>query len=98
MGDQRLYHVRLCARRSFVLRRIEESIMTTKFVSHQGLTYFAVRRTLVDTLSLDSVGPDSDHPCAEELLPESPTWWHLSGHLVPTGVPIEQRFDETSIA
>jgi hypothetical protein len=55
-----------------------------------------VRRTLVDTVRLDLVGPNNDHAFAHELLPESPTRWYLTGYLVPTDAPIEQRFDETS--
>lgn len=56
-----------------------------------------VRRKLVDTVRLDLIGPDNDDPFAQELLPESPTKWYLTGYLVPTGAPIEQRFDETSV-
>jgi hypothetical protein len=55
-----------------------------------------VRRTIVDTMRLDLIGPDNDHAYTRELLPESPTRWYLTGYLVPTDAPIEQRFDETS--
>jgi hypothetical protein len=55
-----------------------------------------VRRTLVETLRLDLIGPNNDHEFAEELLPESPTRWYLTGYLVPTDAPITQKFDETS--
>jgi hypothetical protein len=55
-----------------------------------------VRAGLVDTLCLDLIGPDNDHPFANELLPESPTKWYLTGFLVPTDAPITQKFDETS--
>ena len=55
-----------------------------------------VRGQLVETLRLDLIGPDNDHAFANELLPEPPTRWYLTGLLVPTDAPIEQRFDETS--
>ncbi|RCK79935.1 MAG: hypothetical protein OZSIB_3804 [Candidatus Ozemobacter sibiricus] len=55
-----------------------------------------VRQGLVEALRLDLVGPDNDHPCARELLPEAPNRWYLTGYLVPTNAPLAQRFDETS--
>ena len=56
-----------------------------------------VRRNLLDALRLDLVGPDNDHAFAKELLPESPTRWYLTGFLVPTAAPDDQRVDETSV-
>jgi len=55
-----------------------------------------VRSTLVESLQLDLIGPDNDHSCAEELLWESPTKWYLTGFLVPTDAPEEQKFDANS--
>jgi len=55
-----------------------------------------VRTKLVEAIRLDLVGPDNDHPFAAELLPESPSRWYLTGFLVPTEAPLEQKFDETS--
>lgn len=55
-----------------------------------------VREQLVQTLRLDLIGPTNDHSFANELLPEPPTRWYLTGFLVPTNAPVEQRFDETS--
>jgi hypothetical protein len=55
-----------------------------------------VRRSLVDTVRINLIGPDNDHAFAQELLPESPTRWYLTGYLVPTDAPIDQKFDETS--
>lgn len=60
------------------------------------LSSTAIRERLIETLRLDLVGPNNDHEFAEELLPEPPTRWYLTGYLVPTGAPIEQKFDETS--
>ena len=55
-----------------------------------------VRSLLVDTLRLDLIGPDNGHAFADELLPERPTRWYLTGFLTPTDAPMEHRFDETS--
>ncbi len=56
-----------------------------------------VRRLLVETLELDLVGPPNDHAFARELLPETPTRWYLTGFLVPTTAPLDQKFDESSV-
>lgn len=55
-----------------------------------------VREKLVEALQLDLVGPTNDHAFANELLPALPTRWYLTGFLVPSKAPIEQREDETS--
>ena len=52
-----------------------------------------VRSKLVEALKLDLVGPWPGHPFANELLPESPTRWYLTGYLVPDTAPIQQRSD-----
>ena len=62
----------------------------------ESVTSGSIRQDLIETLRLDLVGPDNDHAFANELLPESPTRWYLSGLLVPTNAPIAQKFDETS--
>lgn len=54
------------------------------------------RTKLVEALQLDLIGPDNDHECSHELLPESPTKWYLTGYLVPTDAPEEHRFDKES--
>jgi hypothetical protein len=51
---------------------------------------------MVEALRLDLVGPDNTHPFAHELLPESPRRWYLTGFLVPTSAPAEQRRDAES--
>jgi hypothetical protein len=56
-----------------------------------------VRRFLTEALQLDLVGPYNDHPFANELLPETPLRWYMTGFLVPTSAPITQKFDETSL-
>ncbi len=57
----------------------------------------AIRSDLIETLKLDLVGPSNDHTFARELLPETPTRWYLTGFLVPTTAPLEQKFDESSV-
>ena len=52
-----------------------------------------IRTKLVEALKLDLVGPWPGHPFANELLPENPTRWYLTGYLVPESAPVEQRSD-----
>lgn len=55
-----------------------------------------VRSHLIDALQLDLVGPTLDDTAhAEEVLPQSPSKWYLTGFLVPYDAPIEQRTDDT---
>jgi len=59
-----------------------------------------VRGDMVRALRLDLVGPmahlpeDDEH--AAERLPMGPSRWYLTGFLVPTSAPEEQRADEAS--
>lgn len=55
-----------------------------------------VRARLVEALELDLVGPPAGHDLADELLPgwERPSNWYLTGFLIPTGTPVEQRGDD----
>ena len=55
-----------------------------------------LRSELVEALKLDLVGPDNDHAFAHELLPDAPSRWYLSGFLVPSEAPADQKTDETS--
>lgn len=66
-------------------------------MSQPTLDSRAARERLVEALQLDMIGPENDHPCAGELLPESPYKWYLTGYLVPTDAPESQRFDPTSM-
>jgi hypothetical protein len=56
----------------------------------------SVRAELVEALRLDLIGPSNDHAFVNELLPEAPSRWYLTGYLVPKDAPEEQRADETS--
>jgi hypothetical protein len=60
------------------------------------ITSTTVRAELVEALCLDLIGPDNQHAFAQELLPESPSSWYLSGFLVPRTAPLEQRADTTA--
>ena len=58
----------------------------------------AVRSSMLDALRLDIVGPrpgDLRHdPYVEEVLPDAPSKWYLTGFLVPHEAPVEQRTDD----
>lgn len=60
------------------------------------MTSREVRAELIEALQLDLVGPSNDHACARELLTDPPSRWYLTGFLVPSDAPVEQRTDETS--
>ena len=55
-----------------------------------------IRSELVEALRLDLVGPSKDHAFANELLPEAPSRWYLTGYLVPKDAPDDQRIDDTA--
>jgi len=61
-----------------------------------GKTSVEVRSGMVEALELDLVGPSNDHAFAAELLPEPPHRWYLTGFLVPTNAPEDQRIDPQS--
>ena len=54
-----------------------------------------VREYLAEALRLDLVGPGAGHELAEERLPGwvRPSNWYLTGFLVPSDAPPEQRSD-----
>lgn len=55
-----------------------------------------VRRSLLDALRLDLVGPGpEDTSLACEVLPTAPSKWYLTGFLVPRHAPAQQREDDT---
>ncbi len=53
-----------------------------------------IRARLVEALRLDLVGPTNDHAFANELLPESPRRWYLTGYLVPTTLPSDKKTED----
>ena len=54
------------------------------------------RQYLVDALRIDLIGPrPEDIHFLEERLPQAPSRWYLTGFLVPTGAPPEQRAQDT---
>lgn len=55
-----------------------------------------VRSHLIDALQLDLVGPTpADEIHAEEIIPQPPSKWYLTGFLVPFDAPLEVRSDDT---
>jgi hypothetical protein len=56
----------------------------------------AVRLNLTRALRLDLVGPGHEDELAQEILPQAPSRWYLTGFLVPLGAPEEQRADVTA--
>lgn len=60
------------------------------------MTSTEARHKLIEALRLDLVGPWPGHPFANELLPENPTRWYLTGYLVPEKAPIQQKTDAES--
>ncbi|MBD1842488.1 helicase [Cyanobacteria bacterium FACHB-63] len=55
-----------------------------------------VRTHLIDALQLDLVGPTPDDLVhAEEIIPQPPSKWYLTGFLVPYDAPMEVRSDPT---
>jgi hypothetical protein len=62
------------------------------------MTSVQVRQELVDALRLDLVGPDPTRNLGipDEILPQSPSRWYLTGFLVPLEAGESQRAEETS--
>ena len=58
-----------------------------------------VRSQLVNALRLDLVGPDPTRKLGvpDEILPQSPSRWYLTGFLVPLDADDDQRAEETSV-
>jgi hypothetical protein len=55
-----------------------------------------VRTHLIDALQLDLVGPTPDDLVhAEEIIPQPPSKWYLTGFLVPYDAPMNVRSDDT---
>ncbi len=59
------------------------------------VTSAAVRQEIVQALSLDLIGPDPTSPYfdryKDEILPQAPSKWYLTGFLAPYGAPLELR-------
>ena len=55
-----------------------------------------VRERLVDALHLDLIGPTDKLGDPNEVLPQAPSRWYLTGFLVPLGAERVQRTDEAS--
>ena len=62
----------------------------------EEMTSAEVRSKLVEALRLDLVGPGTNLGDPQEVLPQAPSRWYLTGFLVPLGAKPEQRTDETA--
>src|ERR1700733_9675102 len=60
------------------------------------MTPVAVREKLVEARRLDLVGPGPKLGNEQEVLPQPPSRWYLTGFLVPLGAKAEQRTDEAA--
>ena len=58
------------------------------------MTSAEVRSKLVESLELDLVGPRPGLGDANEILPQSPSRWYLTGFLVPIDAVPSQKLDE----
>ena len=69
--------------------------MATESNLDDATTSFDVRKRLVEALNLDLVGPWAGHELAKERLPirQRPSAWYMTGFLIPSGTPPEQRSD-----
>ena len=61
------------------------------------LTSAQVRAKLVEALRLDLIGPNpTDLAYQDEILPQAPSKWYLSGFLVPYEAELKDRSDDTN--
>jgi hypothetical protein len=60
------------------------------------MTSAEVRQQLVDALRLDLVGPRESLGSPDEVLPQRPSSWYLTGFLVPLDADESQRGEETA--
>lgn len=61
------------------------------------LTSAQVRAKLVEALRLDLIGPNpTDLAYQDEILPQAPSKWYLTGFLVPYEAELKDRSDETN--
>jgi hypothetical protein len=56
-----------------------------------------IREHLVQALGIDLVGPDRGSLLLNEVLPQSPSRWYLTGFLVPVDADESQKTDETAV-
>ncbi len=55
-----------------------------------------VRSSLINALKLDLIGPEPDSAHADEIIPQAPSKWYLSGFLVPYEAKLQDRSDPDS--
>ena len=74
----------------------EEGVLDAERDSGPPANSVEVRECLIEALKLDLVGPWGGHALAEECLPGwvRPSNWYLTGFLIPSDTPIDQRDDD----
>jgi hypothetical protein len=60
------------------------------------MTPVEVRQELVNALKLDLVGPEKGSELEDEILPQAPSRWYLTGFLVPSEAIAEQKTEGAS--
>lgn len=55
-----------------------------------------IRKQMVDALRLDMIGPEDGLGSPEEILPEPPSRWYLTGFIVPLDADDDQKADEAA--
>jgi len=60
------------------------------------MTPVDIRKQLIDALRLDLVGPDLALGTPNEVLPQAPSRWYLTGFLVPIDADDSQKAEESS--
>ena len=55
-----------------------------------------IRQQMVDALRLDMIGPEDGLGSPEEILPEPPSRWYLTGFIVPLDADDDQKADEAA--
>src|SRR5580692_2629475 len=55
-----------------------------------------IRKQMTDALRLDLVGPEEGLGSLDEILPEPPSRWYLTGFVVPLDANDDQKADATS--
>ncbi len=55
-----------------------------------------IREKLLNALRLDLLGPGKGSALENEVLPQAPSRWYLTGFLVPLEADVHQRSDETA--
>ena len=85
---------------SLAYTRGELTLKTTVLAERENMdttpTCESVRRELVDAVQIDLIGPRVGLGTPDEVLPQRPSSWYLTGFLVPLDADESQRGEETA--